>query len=294
MFQLVFFKLRNTYNLCAKSYMLFMIERPYHFVNGFLIVTLMLGFGLFQTKLNIEVESLTMVRDSQTIQDAALINRTFVLDQHKRHFINKLIDFGHYVEIIVTVKAPDGLCRKSNDDLLKSEYTLMNHTVLDEFNKLYDMIVNLEIEDYEDEDYYNADLSSKDSESRSSLQEEFRSKNADKTLKRYRYANDLCAKRLEKCSIEGGLARVANFQNNLLNHNVDYQPKEPKSSYGDTDSMDGFSVNVFFGKYRKEVQADNDTASYYGVRHVITHASTFRIRFNLLNSNQREKVSFQV
>ena len=40
------------------------------------------------------------------------------------------------------------------------------------------------------------------------MTKEFVKKNANKTVRRYRYANDLCAMRLGKCSIEGGLVRV--------------------------------------------------------------------------------------
>jgi hypothetical protein len=121
------------------------------------------------------------------------------------------------------------------------------------------------------------------------LTKEFVKKNANKTVRRYRYANDLCAMRLGKCSIEGGLVRNPKFQNKLLDHVVDYQRKDPKASFGDTDTVDGFSFNVLFGKYRLERQVDNDTGSYYGERYVVTHTGTFRVRFDLLYTSARER-----
>jgi hypothetical protein len=99
----------------------------------------------------------------------------------------------------------------------------------------------------------------------------------------------LCAKRLEKCSIEGGLVRSPSFQRKLLAHEVDYQRKDPKASFGDTDTMDGFSFNVLFGKYRHDLQVDNDTDAYYGERYVVTHTGTFRVRFDLLYSDEHER-----
>jgi hypothetical protein len=148
MYQLVFFKLRNTYNLCGRSYMLFLIERPFHFITAFLIITLMLSFGLFQIRMNMDPESLTLVRGRESLRHVEIINRTFPFDQHKRHFINKLLDFGYYVEIIVSARSPDGKPRPTNEHLLLPEYNLLNQTLLDEFNLLYDTIVKLEIEEY--------------------------------------------------------------------------------------------------------------------------------------------------
>jgi hypothetical protein len=100
---------------------------------------------------------------------------------------------------------------------------------------------------------------------------------------------DLCAIRLEKCSIEGGLVRSVSFQRKLMSHVVDYQRKDPKASFGDTDTVDGFSFNVLFGKYRLETQADNNTQSYYGERYELVHTGTFRVRFDLLSTTSREK-----
>lgn len=152
MFQQVFFKLRHAYNACSRSYVVFMLDRPFHFISAFLVITLMLSFGLFQTQVNMNTQELTYVRDSEAVKHAEIINKTFPLDQHKRHFINRLLDYGYYVEIIVAVKSPNGTHRPTNDDLLKPEYSLMRREVLDEYNKLYDTILNLEIEEYDEVD----------------------------------------------------------------------------------------------------------------------------------------------
>jgi hypothetical protein len=136
---------------------MFLIERPYHFIAAFMIITLMLSFGLFQIRMNMNPESLTLVRDRESLKHVDIINRTYPFDQHKRAFINKLLDFGYYVEIIVSVRSPDGRPRPTNEDLLKPEYNLVNRTMLDEFNVLYDRIVQLEIEDHDHEELSSED-----------------------------------------------------------------------------------------------------------------------------------------
>lgn len=218
-----------------------------------------------------EADTLTNVRNSEASKNFLILNKTFPFEQHKRHFINKLLDLGHYVEIIVNVNNPDGTPRKSNLDLLDPQYNVINETILNEINKLFDTIVSLEIEDFEDE----ADLND--------------TNKTNRVLKKFKYANDLCAIRLKKCSIENGLFRVESFQQKLLEHKVDYLIRDPKSSYGDTDTVDGFSFNVMFGKYRKEILVDNNTRSSFGDRYVVVHSGSIRIRFDLLSTNQREK-----
>jgi hypothetical protein len=261
-FRMHYLKLRNFYNKITKSYIICVVRHPFHFIFIYLLVTLILSCGLFQLSFNLDTESLTYVRNSKAIENAHLINKTYHLDQHKRFFINKILDLGHYVEIIVCKKVSDAIKRESNEDLLKPEYNLINQTVLNDFNRLYDTIINIEIDD--------GDL---------------QSGSRNKTLYKY---TDLCGIRLGKCAIEGSLARNPSFQKKLLQYKVDYQPKDPKTSFGDTDSVDGFSIKVLFGKYKKELLIDEELGSYYGARYAIIHAGTFRIRFELLSSNEKE------
>lgn len=274
MFLFVNSKLKKFYDVVAKSYVSLLVDHPTKLILFYFILSVILSFGLFQIRVNLDTDSLTFVRNSESMNNAKILNKTFPFDQHKRHFINKLLDLGHYVEIIVTVKANNKTYRDTNDDLLKPEFNMINTTILKEFNYLFDSILNLSIND-------TIEVSEFDSALNQTIV-----KNVSKS---YSYSKDLCARRLNKCSIEGGLVRQDFFQKNLLNHIVDYQIKDPKSSYGDADYMDGFSFNVLFGKYRLEKLIDNSSNSYYGDKYAIYHASTFRVRFDLLSTNPKEK-----
>ena len=228
MFKLVNRKLRKFYDLIAKSFISIIVKNAIWLILFYLIISTLLSLGLFQVKFNMDTDSLTMVRNSPSMNDAKVINQTFTFDQHKRHFINKLLDLGHYIEIIVSVKSPNSAFRHSNEDLLKSEFNMINETILKEFNKLYDSIVNLSINETVTNVVYSLDSN----------------KTFNQTIhKSLSYMKDLCARRYGKCSIEGGLIRFEPFQEKLLKNLVDYQIKDPKSSHGDAKALDGFSFN---------------------------------------------------
>lgn len=87
----------------------------------------------------------------------------------------------------------------------------------------------------------------------------------------------------------GGLLRRDKFQERLLNHEIDYYVKDPKSAYGDVETVDGFSFNVQFGVYRKEKVIENDTNSYYGDKHALIHTGALRVRYDLLSGTPKQK-----
>lgn len=187
MFDLFYLKLKRVYNSIWKSYAVIILDKPHWFILFYIIISTLLSFGLLNLKFNLDTDSLSYVRDSETLRDAKILNKTFTYDATKRHFLNKLLDLGNYVEIIATVRDPNGKQRKSNMDLLEPEFNMINRTVLDEFNQLYDEVINIEIEDLEEVLEFNSTLNKE-------------TKTVQK--KTYKYVDDLCAKRLMKCSIE--------------------------------------------------------------------------------------------
>jgi hypothetical protein len=279
MFVKVHSKLRNFFDLVTSVYIRLIMNRPCFLIFFYLLISILFSFGLLQIKFNMDTDSLSIVRNSESIKSAKLIQKTFKFDSYNRHFINKLLDLGHYVEIIALVNASSSANQKreSNNDLLKNEYNIINQTILNEFNDLFDSITGLTIEDY--------DIPLNDSSSITNISK----KNLTYMMRNYSYIKNLCARRLKKCSIEGGLIRKSQVQKNLMNHQLDYQIYDPKSSYGDTDEVDGFSVNVLFGKYRLEKKIEVQPHHHFGDRHIITHASAIRTRFDLLSTSKREK-----
>lgn len=94
------------------------------------------------------------------------------------------------------------------------------------------------------------------------------------------YNESLCPKRLSKCSIEGSVARAPSFQRDLLAHKIDYDENDAKYLYMDGEAMDGSSLLFLLGTNF------NKNCSEGKCR--VTHANMFRIRFDLLSSNQTE------
>lgn len=62
----------------------------------------------------------------------------------------------------------------------------------------------------------------------------------------YKY-NQLCASRLGKCAVEGGLVRTESFRRNFINRQVSYEAADAKMMYMDTEAADGISVGFTFG-----------------------------------------------
>lgn len=147
MFEKVYLKLRNFYNHTANLYVNLVLDKPYQFVISYLLVVVMFSFGLLQAKLNLDTDALAIVRNSESVRDAMILNKTFTSNQNERHFNNKLLDLGYYFEMIINVKQPNTSKRCSNDDLFRPEYNFLNATILEEYNRLFDAVESLQIEE---------------------------------------------------------------------------------------------------------------------------------------------------
>jgi hypothetical protein len=271
MFKQIHVKLRVAYDQISVRYACLLLKRPFLLMLSYVLLTGLLSAGLWRSTFIRDPEELFIVSNSQATLDSIKLESTFILNQHERHFINKLLDLGHYVEIIVTVQKENVSTRSSNEDLLKPEYNMINQTILNEYNELFDRIIALAIVDTE------------------IVPPGSIFPNRSTNMRNYTYGKDLCARRLGKCSIEGGLLRNPSFQRKLLEHSIDYHERDPKSAYGDRETMDGFSFNVIFGRYRKEKLLENTTRHIYGRRWALTHTGAFRTRFDLLSSSSRNK-----
>jgi hypothetical protein len=271
-------KLKRLYNLVVRVYANFLLNNPISLILIYSIITLLLNFGLFSVKVNSAQDSLSFVRDSQALVQARRLAETFTFDQHKRHFSNQLLTMGHYVEIIVTRRLQPGR-PQTNSDLLKPEFNLINESLLAEYNQLFDSILDLEIEDEEEEE---AQLLGNNNETTIK-------RTRSRIRKMYKYKSDLCAKRFEKCAIEGGVSRAKSFQGDLLKGAIDYYVNDPKVSYASVEEMDGVNMDLLFGKYRLEKTLENSRDDYFGDKHAIIHAAVLRARFDLLATSEREK-----
>lgn len=253
LFEVIYCKLRSFYSQTARVYVSLVVERPVSFIFTYLIVASLLSLGLFQIKFNLDTDALAIVRNSESMHNAALLNKTFVSNQYERHYNNKLIDLGYYFEMIINVKQPNTTRRESNLDLLKPSYNFLTNEILSEYNHLFDAVVSLQISDDE---------------------------------RNYSYS-DLCSKRLKKCSIEGGLMRKKSFQMRLLNHEIGYPIDDNKHTYVDSTEMDALTFDLIFGVYRKEILIDNENNQ--GGNLAPVHTGTVRNRFDLLYSNEKNR-----
>ncbi len=132
----------------------------------------------------------------------------------------------------------------------KSKENFINKTILDDFNKLFFEINNLSIE------YNNRSFS---------------------------YKDDLCARRLNKCSIEGGIFNAKQFQTKLLNKQIGYDEFDGRELYMDADVNDGTSLNFLFGTERDEVYNwKKEENKHYGREKLIVGVKYVRNRFDLI------------
>ncbi len=95
---------------------------------------------------------------------------------------------------------------------------MINKTVLNEWNSLFDGIMSISIVN---------DL--------------------NQTIK----YDDVCARRLGKCSIDGGLFRSEKFQSKLLAKEVSIRENDVTSTYIDVLEQDGINFLLNFGKLVK-------------------------------------------
>ena len=137
-FELIHLKLRKFYNKISEAYVGHVIENRILFIFSYFMITWVFSLGLFYPKIDLDTDSLAYVRNSKSLADAKILNKTFPLNSKERHFNNKLLDLGHYFEIILNVKQANTTRRESNDDLLKPEYNFINETIFEEYNVLFD------------------------------------------------------------------------------------------------------------------------------------------------------------
>ena len=292
-------KLERRLDDVGKWYARRMLRYTHFFILFYVTLSLLLGVGVWRLRFNSDTEHLTNVRHSRSLRDMQTINHTFSFDQYERHFSNKLLDLGYFFEFIVLARAPPGQSeRTSNDDLLRPEYNVINETILAEYNDLFDSIATLYIEDVVDDNNSTTittttpPLTTTTTNNSSSSSSSSSSTHKPIALRNYTYMQDLCARRLKKCSIEGGLVRNENVQKTMLSSGITYKDKDPKSSFGDTTVSDGFSVNVLFGKYRREVlqvQSSDEPDDIMGNGYAIVHASALRNRFDMLATTETER-----
>jgi hypothetical protein len=135
-----------------------------------------------------------------------------------------------------------------NGQFYNSSYNFLNETILNEYNELFDQVLSLKIHD--------------------SLA-----------------YSDLCARRLNKCAIEGGIVRVEQFQKKLINKEIKYDKNDPGSVYIDPELLDGTSFDFTFGMLRKEKCNKKECT--------ITQVGLIRNRFDFLAFNSTQiKLAF--
>lgn len=174
MFRSVYLKLRHVYNSISKFYASIIVEYPLATIVCYILLILSFSFGLFQTQVTYDNERLTILRDSQALSETQKLNKLFELNQYERFFQFRLLDLGYYVEIIVKIK--------------DETQNFINNTYLNEYNKLYDEILSIQLSDD--------------------------SNGTNETKSNITYIKDLCPKRMNLCAIEGGLLREEIFQKN--------------------------------------------------------------------------------
>ena len=268
LFELVYLRLHNIYNSFTSGYVNFLMRHVLKLVLVYLIATCIFSLGLFQIKFDKDTDSLALVSQSESKENAKVLNKTFITNQHERHFNNKLLDLGYYFEFIITVRETDANRRLRDDDFLEPAYNLINKTILEQYNQLFDQVMSLQIEDTQ--------LLFDDTTNNSYL-----------GLKNYTFMEDLCAKRLQKCSIEGGLIRKKSFQEKFLKHLVSVAKNDLKRTYIDIEETDAINFNLIFGKYVQTVETTNPQT--HSVELNLVHAATIRNRFDLLASTERER-----
>ena len=136
---------------------------------------------------------------------------------------------------------------KSNEN-----QNLINQTLLDEYSALFSQIMNLSVE-------YNN--------------------------RTYNYIDDLCAKRLNKCSIEGGILNSKAFQEKLLKNQVFYNQYDGRGLYMDHEANDGTSLNFLFGSKSERTEVIDKIGNpnpYFGPFMFLTGVKYARNRFDLM------------
>lgn len=158
---------------------------------------------------------------------------------------------------MLTVKTPNEMDRKLDGSFLAPQFNMINRTILDEYNQLFDEIMAIEIQDTIAID------------------------EANQTIRKYSFRDGLCARRLSKCSIEGGVLRAEKLQSQLLYHGISIMENDIKQTYFDSEQMDVLNFPFAFGEYTKFKKMRGQL--------FLTHASLIRNRFDLLAETETER-----
>jgi hypothetical protein len=302
MFKLVYLKLRNVYNRISHFYSRLVCEHPYAIVLLYVVLSMSLGAGLALVRFVKDAEPTTYNKHGDSLRDAHELRSLFKEEQHGRFFAHQIADIGHYVEIIITAKR----ARNTSTDLLKSEFNLLNETILSEYDDLFDRIINLQIEYNYDSQESEFVITKNQSElmndhtttTTTTTTTSIAQKNNDyedkskakrpKTNNTYIYIRDLCARRLHKCSIEGGILRAELFKRKLLANEIFYDSNDPKTLYQDTTLMDGASMSYLFGEMKRSNCSNLPRSSKQ--RCFVYHAGAIRNRFDLLYQTKAERL----
>ena len=162
---------------------------------------------------------------------------------------------------MLNVKIPNETDRKLGKHFLEPQYNMINKTILNEYNQLFDEIMAIEIQDIVHEK--NDNQSSKE------------------VLKKYTFSEGLCARRLKKCSVEGGVMRAKKLQEKFLAHQVNINENDDKKTYFDPEETDVIQLTFVFGEYVKFEKREDKL--------FLVHASTIRNRFDLLAETEDEQ-----
>lgn len=255
MFRLVYTKLQKIYKYVSKLYATLAVDRPLSLIAFYLILTLCVSIWVFQIRLITDNESLTYVKNSDYLKNKKIIEREFPQEQKTRYLQNQLTGLGYYAEWIVKLKNRN---RVPSPGKIYSDFetnNFVNETVLAEYNKHYDDILRLTIED------------------------DFQKESRNST--RYVDYLDICPMRMGSPAIEGGIVRLKSFQEKLLKKEASYQKNDPGLLIIDAAAQQGSSCNYAFGKLLKSKCIRDDC--------FITHIGQIRNRFDLLSITDEEK-----
>ena len=216
-FQLVYTYLRNIYNKIGQSYAIIITQHPFAIMLSYLIVFASFSFGLLQIEFIRDTESLTSVKNSQIQSEIKIIEDHFKEDPYNNYYQHHLLDFGYYVEVIISLKSLKNFktAQIVNNNLALHECNILNKTYLNEYNLFFDSIISLSIK-YDDF-------------------------NQSKNVTYY----DLCPKRTSKCAVEGGILRSELFKKKLFNNQIGYARDDPTRIFIDSEIIDGRYFNKF-------------------------------------------------
>jgi hypothetical protein len=241
MFDLIYLKLKKFHDKLSHQYTCLLNEYPYILISFYLLLNILFIILLFIIKINISLntQNLLVTKNSEYPALKQEISVLFEQNQSKRHFAQQLLDGGYYIDVILKSKS-------------SVDTNLINSTYLDEYDFLFNEIMNLSI---------------------------------IQNNKTYSYKDDLCARRLQKCSIEGGILHAPSFRESLLKHEVNYNENDARALYMDTVIMDGTSLNFLFGNKNERDEKLDTTGEpniYFGYPSYIVGVKYIRNRFDLL------------